>query len=215
MTHSLHRQGSRESLERDFVVLSCSAKGFNNTWYAEQAKKMMKIVLDNNPVNWGDMKTGNFLYVDPQEILDKMSNNTIVEACFDSKENVLNVIKQLKKADLGVSVVISGVDEVVDEIAREAGLPGVHTREWSLGVHGDVKRLPDFKVMEFTTMCGHGMVSRDLVPRMIIDVKKGRRTLREASIEMGKCCSCGNFNITRSMELIEKNLPLWVIDDQA
>lgn len=215
MTHSLHRQGTRESLERDFVVLSCSAKGYNNTWYGQQAKKLMKIILDHNPVNWGDMKTGNFLYVDPQEVLDKMTNNTIVEACFDNKESVLNVIKAVKKADLGCSVVISGIDEIVDEIAREAGLPGVHTREWSLGIHGNTKKLPDRKVMEFTTMCGHGMVSRDLVPRMIIDVKKGRRTVREASIEMGKCCSCGNFNISRSNELIEENLPLWVIDDPA
>ena len=215
MTHSLHRQGSRESLQRDFIMLSCSAKGYNNTYYSEPAKKMMKIILENNPVNWGDMKTGNFLYIDPQEVLDKISNNTIVEACFDNKENVLNALRDLIKADLGISVVISGLDDVVDEIAREAGLPGVHTREWSLGVHGNTKKLPDRKILEFTTMCGHGMVSRDLVPKLIADIKKGRRTVREASVEMGKCCSCGNFNITRSCELIEEYLPLWVIDDPA
>jgi len=215
MTHSLHREGSRESLERDFVVLSCSAKGYNNTWYGEQAKKLMKIILDHNPVNWGDMKTGNFLYIDPQEVLDKMTNNTIVEAAFDNIDNVINLMKALKKADLGCSVVISGVHEKVDEIARKAGLKPVHTREWSLGVHGKTEKLPDRKVREFTTMCGHGMVGRDLVTKLICDVKKGRRTVREASIEMGKCCSCGNFNITRSNELIEENLALWVIHDPA
>ncbi|MDN5344858.1 MAG: hypothetical protein PWQ18_970 [Clostridia bacterium] len=215
MTHSLHRQGTRESLERDFVVLSCSAKGYNNTWYGEKGREFLAILLRNNPVNWGDMKTGNFLYVDPQEVLAKVSNNTILEACFDSKENVLNAIKELKQADLGISVVISGVHEVVDEIAREAGLPGVHTREWSLGVHGNTDRLPDPKVMEFTTMCGHGMVGRDLVLQLIGNIKKGRCTAREASIEMGKCCSCGNFNVTRSQELIKKNIPLWVLHDEA
>lgn len=215
MTHSLHRIGSRESLERDFVLVSCSARGFNNTWYGDAAREMMRIWLRHGPVNFGDMKTGNFLYIDPEEILAKVSNNTIVEAAFDSREKVVAVMRDLIKADLGCSVVISGLSDVVDEIAREVGLPGVHTREWSLGVHGRTEKLPDVKIMEFTTMCGHGMVSRELVPRMLIDVKKGRRTAREASIEMGKCCSCGNYNINRSIELIEENLPLWVIDDPA
>lgn len=215
MTHSLHRQGTRESLERDFVMLSCSAKGYNNTWYAEKGKEFLRIVLKNNPVNWGDMKTGNFLYIDPQEIIDRVSNNTILETCFDSKENVLNTIKDLKEADLGISVVITGIHEIVDEIAREAGLKQVHTREWSLGIHGKTERLPDPYVMEFTTMCGHGMVGRDLVTKYFADVKKGRCTPREASVEMGKCCSCGNFNLTRSQELLEKNRPLWVVHDEA
>lgn len=215
MTHSLHRQGKRESLERDFLVLSCSAKGFNNTWFGEAGKKMLKIILDHNPVNWGDMKTGNFLYLDPQEILDKITNNTIFESCFDNQESVAQLVKALKEADTGCSVVVTGVDEKVDEIAKAAGLPGVHTREWSLGIHGRTEKLPDPRVMEYTTMCGHGMVSRDLVLQLIADVKRGRRTVREASIVMGQCCSCGNFNITRSNELIEEQLPIWTIDDQA
>ncbi len=213
MTHSLHRRGSRESLSRDFVVLSCSAKGFNNHNYAEFCRKFMQICLKHNPVNFGDMKTGNWLYIDPQEIIERISNNTIVEITYDSKENVISLMKELKEADLGISVVISGISEIVDEIAREAGLGQVHTREYSLGTHGKTERLPEWEILEFHTMCGHAMVSPELIKKMIMDVKLGRKTPHEATVVMGKCCSCGNFNIPRSIELLEANLPLWTIDD--
>ena len=212
MTHSLHRRGERESLEKDFVVLSCSAKGFNNDVFGEKGKEYLRICLRHNPVNFGDMKTGNFLYIDPQEIIDRVSNTTILEVAFDSRDDVLGVIRDLKQADLGVSVVISGLHDVVDGIVRDAGLVKVHTREYSLGIHGRTCLLPEDEVLEFTTMCGHAMVASELVRYMIGETKMGRRSLKEAAVTMGKCCSCGNFNTNRAVELLEKNIPLWVAD---
>ncbi len=214
MTHTLHRRGDHESLSRDFVIVSCSAKGFNNHVYAEWAREFARICLKHNPVNFGDMKTGNFLYLDPEHIIEEgISNNTIVQITYDSKEKVVNLMKELKEADTGVSVVISGIHEIVDEISREAGLgEHVHTREYSLDTHGTTEKLPEYEVMEFHTMCGHAMISEELIRDMIKDVKLGRQTPYEASVLMGKCCSCGNYNLTRSVELLEKNLPFWTVD---
>ncbi len=212
MTHSLHRRGDVESLKKDFLILSCTAKGFNEDVYAPLGSEFVRICAKHKPVNGGDMKTGNLLYVDPEVIAQKVSKTTILEFTFDNKQNVIDTIKELKERDLGISVVISGMIDEVNDIVEKCGLPKVHTREFSLGTHGRTKLLPDWEVLEFTTMCGHAMVASELVKKMIVDSRKGRSTPKEAAVVMGKCCSCGNFNVNRAVELIEKNAPLWTAD---
>lgn len=215
MTHSLHRRGDVESLKKDFLILSCSAKGYNNTWYGGPAKEFFRIAMKHKPVNGGDMKTGNFLYVDPQTIIDNITNTTILELTYDNKENVIECIRELKEADLGISIVISGMIDEVNDIVEKAGLPKVHTREFSLGTHGKTRLLPEWEVLEFTTMCGHAMVASEYVKKAIVEARKGHVSPREAAVQMGKCCSCGNFNVNRAVELMEKNAPLWTSDYPA
>jgi len=212
MTHSLHRRGDVESLKKDFLILSCTAKGFNDAWYREPAQEFIRIVLKHKPVNGGDMKTGNILYMEPQKIIDSVTSTTILEWTFDSKENVIECVKELKEADLGISIVVTGMIDEVTDIVEKAGLPGVHTREYSLGTRGKVQLLPEWEVLEFTTMCGHAMVASELVKKMMVDARKGRISPRAAAVQMGRCCSCGNFNVSRAVELLEKNAPLWIED---
>ncbi|MHB0869601.1 MAG: hypothetical protein ACYC66_07785 [Chloroflexota bacterium] len=212
MTHSLHRRGDVESLKKDFLVLACTAKGHNDNVFAPLGSEFVRICARHKPVNGGDMKTGNLLYVDPETIAQKVSSSTIIEFTFDSKQNVIDCITELKERDLGISVVISGMIDEVNDIVEKAGLPKVHTREFSLGTHGKTKLLPEWEVLEFTTMCGHAMVASELVKKSIVDARKGRASVREAAVTMGKCCSCGNFNVNRAADLIEKNAPLWTAD---
>lgn len=212
MTHSLHRRGDVESLKKDFLILACTAKGYNEGWFAPLGAEFVRICAKHKPVNGGDMKTGNLLYVDPEEIAQKVSRTTILEFTFDNKQNVIDCVKELKERDLGISVVISGMIDEVNDIVEKAGLAKVHTREYSLGTHGKTKLLPEWEVLEFTTMCGHAMVASELVKKSIVDSRKGRTSPREAAVMMGKCCSCGNFNVSRAVELIEKNAPLWTAD---
>ncbi len=212
MTHSLHRRGDVESLKKDFLVLACTAKGYNDPWFAPLGSEFVRICAKHKPVNGGDMKTGNLLYVDPETIAQKVSRSTIIEFTFNNKQNVIDCIKELKERDLGISVVITGMIDEVNDIVAQAGLPKVHTREYSLGTHGKTRLMPEWEVLEFTTMCGHAMVASELVKKMIVDSRKGRTSPREAAVVMGKCCSCGNFNVSRAVELIEKNAPLWTAD---
>lgn len=208
MTHTLHRRGNLESLKRDFLILCCPAKGYNYGWYIEQAREFFRIALKYKPVNGGDMKTGNFLSTDPQTIIDG-TTNTILQLTFDDKEQLTGFVRELKEADLGISVVITGVIEEVNDIVAAAGLSPIHTREFSLGTHGRLRMMPEYEVLEFTTMCGHAMIASEVVKKMVVDARKGRVTMREAAVQMGKCCSCGNFNVNRAVELLEKNAPLW------
>jgi len=58
--------------------------------------------------------------------------------------------------------------------------------------------------LEFNTMCGHGMVSFNLIRKMIEYVKLRRLTPKKAAKIMAKCCECGAFNPTRAEMLLEK-----------
>jgi hypothetical protein len=71
--------------------------------------------------------------------------------------------------------------------------------------------LPDFEILQTVTMCGHGMIASDLVRKMVRDVKRGRRTIEECCIEMAECCSCGNYNVTRGIQLFKELLPLYTV----
>jgi len=53
-------------------------------------------------------------------------------------------------------------------------------------------------------MCGHGMVSFNLIRKMVDHVKLRRLTTTEAARIMAKCCACGAFNPARAEMLLEK-----------
>ena len=96
---------------------------------------------------------------------------------------------------------MSGVFEKVGELCRQAGLP-MHTVEYSGGVMGRTERLPKGPVLSITTMCGHGLVSANLVKKMATQVKKGKKSLPEAAAELAKPCMCGVFNAQRAERLL-------------
>jgi hypothetical protein len=125
---------------------------------------------------------------------------------------VVSFLKELKEKKPGVSVIVSGVTDIVQGIMYEAGLGRIHTIEYSMGTWGKNERLPDFAVLKLTTMCGHAMIADNLVGKLLRDVKRGRRTPEEASVEMAKCCTCGNFNVTRGTHLIREMLPLYMVN---
>jgi hypothetical protein len=211
MTHSLHRRGERESLENDFVVLGCPATGVNKKGSAPKTRKFLSICYENGPVNLGDMKTGNVFNTTMDDILNHVTDGTIVQCTFDNRERVVALLKQLKDDKPGISIIISGLTDVVQQCMDEAGLGRIHSLEYSMGTWGKTEKLPDYEVLELTTMCGHAMISANLVDKLVRDIKRGRKTVEEAVLEMTRCCTCGNFNLTRAAQLLRKLLPLYVL----
>jgi len=55
-----------------------------------------------------------------------------------------------------------------------------------------------------STMCGHGMVSSSLAKKMIDWVKEGRRTPEEAVTYLARFCSCGVFNPSRAVRILNE-----------
>src|SRR4030043_1486884 len=211
MTHSLPRRGSWEDLKDDFVVLGSPATGINKAGSAPKTKKFLSICYKNGPINLGDMKTGNIYNTTMDVILSNMTDSTIVQCTFDNREKIVSLLKALKENRPGISVIISGVTDIVQQCMEEAGLGRIHSLEYSLGTWGQTERLPDFQILETTSMCGHAMISADLVRKMVRDVKRGRRTVEDACLELAKCCTCGNYNLTRGMKLFKELLSRYMV----
>ena len=115
------------------------------------------------------------------------------------------VLHELKEAELGTSVVVSGLVEVTDQLCQQVGLK-MHTVEFSGGIHGKLELLPERPILEISTMCGHGLVASNLVKEMIRQVKRGKKAVEEAAIVLAKPCQCGVFNTKRAEELLKKLL---------
>lgn len=205
MTHTLHRQGTIENLREDFVVFTMSAKTVNAKGSGEKMRRFFEILEKYNPVNCGDMKTGNVLNLHRDTIHDGIRDTSIVHFVFTDKAVVGKVLRELEEAQLGISVVVSGLVEETDKLCKQAGLR-MHTVEFSGGVHGRLELLPEKPVLEITTMCGHGMVASNLVKEMVRQVKKGKKSLEEAGLELARPCQCGVFNPKRAEALLKKFL---------
>ena len=211
MTHTLHRRGDRESLSRDYIVFTMSAKGVNEEGSAERMKKFLGILLAHRPVNYGDMVTGNCHVKSQEEILNNIQSTSIVHGVFTDDAAVIAVLKELKAADLGVSVVVTGVHDATEESCRQSGI-AKHTVENSLGIFGQYKKLPADEILQLTTMCGHGMVPANLVERVLTQVKRGKKTLREGALELTRPCHCGVYNPVRAEQLLRRLVPLVTLD---
>jgi len=205
MTHTLHREGTLENLREDFVVFTMSAKTVNAKGSGEKMRKFFEILEKYNGVNYGDMKTGNILNSDRDTIHDGIGDTSIVHFVFTDKAVVGKVLDELEGAQLGTSVIVSGLVEETDRACKQAGLR-MHTVEFSGGVHGKLGLLPEKPVLEITTMCGHGMVASNLVREMVRQIKKGKKSLEEAGLELAKPCQCGVFNPKRAEALLDKFL---------
>ncbi len=201
MTHTLHRRGSQENLSNDFVLFAMSAKGINEQNSANALKSFLNIVMKYHPINVGDMKTGNIYTHTAVEILENVQDVSIVHAVFTNEETLAQALKEIKDADLGVSVVISGLLDRVGDIGKRSGAPR-HTVECSGGIWGNLDKLASAQVLELTTMCGHGMVAARLVESLVKKIKIGLISVEEAALTLTKPCVCGVYNTSRAEQLL-------------
>lgn len=203
MSHTLHRFGpDKASLEKDYVVFAIAAQTVNAKGINPEFKVFENIVRKYNPVNFGDMKTGNEFNTAKEVITGSYADNSIVHAVFTDKETVAAVLKELSEAKLKVSIVVSGLLEETAECCHKAGIEP-HTVEYSLGIWGKTELIPDPDVVQISTMCGHGMVPFNLIKDLADKVKRGRITARAAAEKLAGLCHCGVFNPDRAEEILK------------
>lgn len=205
MTHTLHRSGSVESLSIDYPILVIAAQGINSKNSAPQFKKALEIILKHNPVNIGDMKTGNYFRKGLKPVLNSTKENSIVHGVFTNRKDLEECLKELRDAQLGPSVVVSGLFSEVWDSLKKIGLKP-HSLNIALGVWGKTSLLPEQSILDITTMCGHHCVSPLLVKKMISDVKRDKISIEEAARELAKPCVCGVFNTLRAERLLEDHI---------
>ena len=205
MTNTLHRQGTLESLKNDYVIFAYTAKGITREGSGPKLQEFMRICLKYHPINIGDSKQGNIHQddIDIQKLISNQGDGAGAAAVFADIDTLQKVVEELIRTDLGISIIISGLLDEVQQCCRKAGMDR-HSVEHSLGFWGSKDRLPEREILEFNTMCGHGMVSFNLIRKMIEYVKLRRLTPKKAAKMMAKCCECGVFNPFRAEILLEK-----------
>jgi hypothetical protein len=203
MTHTLHRRGDLESLAEDFVLLMMPAKGVNLDGSQEKMRQVWELLsrYEKDIVNYGNITTGNSHQIGIDDLKNHPSR--LIHAVFKDPERLKACLAEIKERDFGLSVVVSGIYEKVSALCREIGLTP-HTVEYSLGVHGRTDRLPPEDILEITTMCGHGLVSAQLVACMNQEIEAGRMSHEEASKELSRGCACGIFNPYRAENLLRR-----------
>jgi hypothetical protein len=219
MTNTLHRYGSAESFNNDIIVFAIACRGKNDEGALPKLKKFLEMAVPFDPVNLGDARNGGSLRPcyemnptqhwdrdvkpDFRKVIDGMTHITTAAAVFDDKQKAIAFMKNVREADLGLSINISTAVEGADEICEAAGFHR-HSVGYSLGFEGKTEKLPNTQVLTLMTMCGHGMVASSLAKKMIDWVKEGRRSPEEAATYMQRFCSCGVFNPARAAQVLDE-----------
>jgi hypothetical protein len=212
MTHTLHRQGSRASLEQDYCVLAMVARQFDLATEERKASAIerMQGICDtmarHSPANLGSLYVNDGTYahgMGAEEIRAGLKSNGFILCAFDDKENLKGTLAELKEKDYGLSVTVSGLIDQVFGVCEEVGI-APHTISYSMGYWGKKNLLPKAELLEITSMCGHAMTSANLVNQAIEDIKAGRTTAQEAAVKLARPCACGCFNTARAAELLSQ-----------
>jgi len=201
MTHTLHRRGSEEDLKHEYLVFALAAKGIN--WDGSEArfKRAFQICLKYHPLNYGNTYTGNIYNATAEAVADGMKPNAGFIALFDNEQAVVEILKELKQENLGQCIVVSGLFDHVHQCCRNAGLEP-HTVNISGGIRGRTDKLAPEPILEINTMCGHALVSFNLIKKMVEEIRAGGITALDAAKKMALNCHCGMFNCDRAARIL-------------
>jgi hypothetical protein len=204
MTHTLHRLSrQRKYLEEDFVVLVMPSKDINHEGSGPKLRRFLDMALEAGAIKIGDCRKGNEYHQGGLDrVLENVEDRAVVHAVFKDMETLKTLLSALKQADLGMSVVVSGLFDRVEQCCREVGLEK-HTVNQSLGRWGRRGKLPSDPILELNTMCGHGMVTVSLIEEVVAEVKAGDCTPEEGGERLFRPCMCGIFNPHRAAELLK------------
>jgi hypothetical protein len=219
MTNTLHRHGNSASLAKDYVVFAIACRGYNDRNCVPRLQEFLRRARRHRPVNLGDASHGSVFRPDNDlgplshwhrretrdfdAVIDGVSTPTTVAAVFEDREAVIEFLKEIRGADLGLSVNLSATIAGAAACCREAGIAR-HSVEYSLRYMGQTGLLAESRVLEIATMCGHSMISFDFARKMIDWVREGRRSPERAAAYLARFCTCGIFNPSRASEILRQ-----------
>lgn len=214
MTHTLHREGSEESLQNDFLLLVTRARNLNDIGCGEKFKKLIDIIFSVGPTNYGSYELGKNIHtgLNVEELKSATTDTARIRCVFSDREKFKEVLSKIIKANLGLSVTITGTISSIKKILDELEITP-HSINLAMGTYGKTEKLPDKNFRKLTTMCGHGLISPTLVRDMLYKIKKGQISIEKASIEIGKPCVCGIYNQERAVTLLKELLPLYSVEE--
>ena len=206
MTHTLHRMGNFESLKDDYVWQVYPSKGVNDFDVPQRLNKVIDIVTALGSPNWGDVYSGCILFKSVNEIRERLEKGSKLRGIFTTKDKLETFLVKMREEDIGFSVTISGLFEEIFAVCRRLHIKP-HSVNLSLGTWGKKELLPPEELLNITTMCGHSLISPNLVQKLLEEAKEKGQSPEEISLRLAELCPCGVFNHVRAAKLI-RNLAL-------
>ena len=205
MTHSLHRSGNVEGLKEDYILMFLLSKIKPQGSY-DTMKQIWEVLAgyEYDLVNYGNHHPswdGGDLY--NMEDLKKANDSRMIMAVFKDRTTLSACLNEIKERNFGISVLVSGLYSETGKTCADLGLTP-HTVNLSLGVHGKTELLPEDNVLDIQTMCGHAMVSSNLIMHLIKEIEAGNTSCKEAAKELSRMCDCGLFNTYRAEKILNE-----------
>jgi hypothetical protein len=200
-------------LNQEYILFVYPARGFNYDGSGPKVKRLGELIFHEGPANLlvTTLRRNMYSGIPPEEILNSIKDGAKIFCVLSDKEKFKNTLAKIKNMDEGISIVVSAVIDRVREVTAEVGLKP-HTINLSLGIHGRTDRLPPADIRQFTTMCGHGMVSPKLIRDVIRRIKTGKLDFWDGSIILAGPCACGIYNPCRSEEMLKDLVPLYTVN---
>ena len=138
MTHSLHRAGTIEDLGCDYVIIMRAEKGYNQEGSAGKCKEILRLFEKHGAVNItgarGENYKGNLLETSLDSIVEAFKDGNSPYCVFDTKEKLESFLREMKEKDFGLSVVVSGLYDVIKRYAIRSALRRIRrTTRWGFG----------------------------------------------------------------------------------
>lgn len=197
MTHTLNRRGLSEERPGEEIVFLSMVHQKEKQQKLENMRELAITVLKYKPDNIIGAPVG----LKDEDIVTLCSRAGIVTAVFNNKDDVLNLVREIKSKKLGISVVLSGLFGDVRGLCKATELKE-HTHHISLGIFGRKEKLPDDQTLEITTQCGHALISPHHVEHVVKQINKGKMTYAEGAGLLIKPCVCGIGNVLRTERIL-------------
>ncbi len=217
MTNTLHRYGTADSFDDDYIIFAIPSIGNNDEGCIPKMKEFLRICAKYGPANMGNGNRGSFApekglnpaihwnreaNPDWEAVIEGVKKPGTVAAVFPNEESAKACFEEVVKCDFGLSVNISSSVENAREVAGNCGVKR-HSVEYALAFNDPHDHLPNSQILGLSTMCGHGMVSFNLARKMLDLVREGRRTPDQAVATLVRFCPCGVYNPARAKRLLE------------
>ncbi len=211
MTHSLHRFAREDIFSHeggevpwDFVVMVMACQGQNDDGAEGGLRRALDILASRDPINLSDGEGSLFTGETTQSLRDAMVPTSYVAGVYSDPDDLSDVLEELKAADLGLSVVITGDPDDLQRPLSRVDLEA-HTVNLSLGTHGDTEKLPRDEILGMALMCGHGLVAPGYIAAISGDVRKGLLDARAGAEKLAALCTCGIFNVAVAAALLGRD----------
>lgn len=194
-------------MEHDYTFYARTSRHVNREGCGPKLRRILQILVEDGHVNnFGSSHSGTSYAagLKAEEYALTLDKAYGVAACFSDKAAIRSLLAKLKEADTGISIVVSGLIDEITGVAAELGLTP-HTVFLSLGVHGKRAKLPEDRVLEITTMCGHGQVATRLTRAVMERVRSGKMTPEAGAHLLAQPCPCGIINTTRCASILERD----------